>query len=46
MDKRINEDRDRDQELVEFDAEMPQLDNEDIEFIPADRLEDEIEDEI
>lgn len=44
MDNRFNEDRD--QELVEFDAEMPQFDNEDIEFIVDDKFEEELEDEI
>jgi hypothetical protein len=46
MDNRINGNQDRDRELVEFDAEMPQLDNEDIEFIADDKLEEEIEEEI
>jgi hypothetical protein len=48
MDKRIDQNRTQGQEeeLVEFDAEMPQLEGDDVEFIADDKLEEEIEEEI
>lgn len=52
MDNRIENleqqdyERRKERESVEFDAEMPQLYGDDIEFIPDERGDDELADEI
>lgn len=43
MDNRIDKQgTQQDQEIVEFDAEMPQVQNDDVEFVPDEKLEEEI----
>lgn len=46
MDNRINkEQRGEEQEIVDFESEMPQISSDDVEFIPDDKLEEDIVEE-
>lgn len=45
-DQTTNQQSDTDQEIVEFHSEMPQVPDENIEFIADEKLEDEITEEI
>jgi hypothetical protein len=47
MDNRISRDeQDRDREVVEFAAEMPRFESDDLEFLGEDQYDEELADEI